>query len=268
MRDLLSDSEIFKMINSPLKEDWKGQGEIKLYYSIDAITRVFNVEVANSILISLIREYKSKNISQTYFQKALNAIEHFHFINNAINSNRSSGLDTMYSKIARDLKEAEDKNKKHKVIDEMINKIEEKTPSKSAFFSNFDERLYFTSKKSKQKLLVQYVLKKLEFKKNPNADLVDLSIEHIYPENPSIEISPLDAKFVENIGNLVLLDHKLNGDKRIGNKRFEQKKPIILAESHIVTTKKVFQDNNTWSENEINTRRNFLVDELYENVWK
>lgn len=165
MQDLLNDSEIFRMINSPLKDNWKEPGEIKIYYSLNAITRVFSVEVANSILISLIREYKSREISLVYFQKALNAIERFHFINNAINSNRSSGLDTMYSKIARDLKEAKGKHKKHKVIDEMIEKIKGKTPSKSEFDSNFDERLFFTSKRNKQKLLVQYVLKKLEFKR-------------------------------------------------------------------------------------------------------
>src|SRR5690606_28165090 len=133
------------------------------YLSINAITNVFGIEVANAMLISLIREYEHKNISQTYLVKALNTIEKFHFINNAICSNRSSGLDQFYSKSSRDLLNGDNKQSKHIVIDSLIKSLEEKLPNKDKFNLNFDSKLYYSSKSTKQRKLVYYVLNKIEF---------------------------------------------------------------------------------------------------------
>ena len=53
------------------------------------------------------------------------------------------------------------------------------------FELNFDSKLIYSSKDSKQKRLVQYVLNKIEAKShNNNILLNNISIEHIYPENP------------------------------------------------------------------------------------
>ena len=49
-------------ITNPNEDDWKGQNEYQIYLSINAITNVFGIEVANAMLISLIREYGQKNI--------------------------------------------------------------------------------------------------------------------------------------------------------------------------------------------------------------
>lgn len=266
MKDLFEDSRIFRMINAPSKEDWKEQKEIQLYYSINAISRVFGVEVANSILITLIRDYKNKLISRAYLTKAIQKIEQFHFINNAISSNRSSGLDKMYSKLSRDLNEAKTKSEKHRMINDMVIKLQEKIPSLENFASRFDEKLCFTQKNAKQKSLVQYALRKLEFKQNANADLLDISIEHIYPENPK-DFPKLSEAVVGNIGNLCILDAGLNSDARIGNSKYEIKKPVILAESHIGTTKRVFEANQSWGEKQIKKRRDKLIQELYTSVW-
>jgi len=263
---LLNDSEIFRKIYNPCKEDWRISQEISIYYSLDGIINVFNVDVANSIIISLIREYSNKLISLDYMQKGLKSIERFHFINNAICSNRSSGLDIMYSKIARDLKDAPDKHQKHIVIDYMRKKLNEKLPPIDIFEANFDEKLFYTSIQNKRKSLVRYALKKLEFSKNRNADLIDVSIEHIYPEKPKVK--ELENKIIGNLGNLVLLDRKLNSDERVGNKSFNIKKPIIIKESHIITTKSVFSQNNSWGKTEIEKRKKVLIKELYETIWQ
>ena len=265
--NLLADSRIYKKINNPQKSDWNENEEFQVFFSLNAIINVFNVEVSNSILLSLIREYDNSNISLKYLLKALNYIEKFHFINNAINSNRSSGLDTMYARMARDLSNALDRHAKHKIIDEMGEKLKDKLPSKEEFSAKFDEKLFYLSKQSKQKKLVKYALRKLEYKQNPNAELINVSIEHIYPEKPEKNSIKLNIESVGNIGNLVLLDKNLNSDTRIGNKLFEIKKPIILSESHIITTKNVFNSNNTWNEEKIKNRRDILISDLYESVW-
>lgn len=268
VNEMYSDSKIFKTIKQPMQSDWKGAGEYEMFLSLEAL-QIFNIEVVNSLLISLLREYKSRGISLAYFKKALKYIEKFHFINNAVSNQKSSGLDTMYSKIARDLFEADTKHKKHEIIDGMIDKLNSKLPKKDVFEAKFDERLYFSDQQTKQKKLVQYALKKLEYHaQNYNVDLKNMSLEHIYPENPdTAKWSKLSKpELFINIGNIVLLDQSINS--KIGNKEFKDKQSIIKDKSTLVTTKKVFEENDIWGDKEIEKRRQKLIDDLFENVWE
>lgn len=268
LKQILEDSIIYRKITNPNEDDWAGQNEYQIYLSINAITNVFGIEVSNAMLISLIREYENKGITQAYLVKALNAIEKFHFTNNAICSNRSSGLDQFYSKSSRELLNGKDKQSKHIVIDSIIKSLEGKLPKKEQFEVNFDAKLYYSSKSTKQRKLVFYVLNKIEFKKqNGNMKLHNMSIEHIYPESPKANVwKPLDEKHIINIGNLVLLDAGLNS--KIGNIDYQKKKAIILKESNIISTKETLSNNDEWSEAEITRRRNELVEFSFENIWK
>jgi|GEM_PF-839172 len=268
LKELLEDSTIYRKISIPNEENWSGKNEYQVYLSINAITNVFGIEVANAMLMSLIREYESKNISQKYFIKALNAIERFHFINNAICSNRSSGLDQYYSKSARNLLSGKDKHSKHAEIDLFIKSLEEKIPNKDEFISKFDSKLFFSSKSTKQKKLVYYVLNKIEFRmQKGNIQLHNMSIEHIYPENPKGDSwLSIDESHIINIGNLVLLDADLNS--KVGNIDYQRKKQIILRESKVISTTKVLNDYNTWSKDEIINRRSYLVEYTFDELWK
>jgi uncharacterized protein with ParB-like and HNH nuclease domain len=265
---LKSDSELFRKIISPKQYDWKKNDEFKVYLSLYAIIDVFNVEVANSILLSLLREYENSNISLKYLNKALNTIERYHFINNAISSNRSSGLDTMYAKFSRDLLLAKDKNAKHIAIDKMIDKLEDKVPSKNEFEANFNDKLYYLRVETKQKKLVQYCLNKIEYKaQNHNVDLISMSLEHIYPEKPDAKWTKLkDEHLIKNIGNLVLLDSGLNSE--VGNKEFKNKKDIIINKSTLISSKRIIEKKTEWGDNEILERRNSLIDILYKEIWE
>jgi len=262
VKNLLSNSKIYRQIIAPNFSDWKQEGEFKVYFSLNAI-QIFNIQVANSLLISLIREYTGKNISLKYLIKALSAIEKFHFINNAVIGGRSSGLDTMYSKISREIYLAQDKHSKHIVIDNMISKLKEKLPNKEQFESKIDSRLYFSSSNTKQKKLVQYVLKKIEYEKqNYNVELINISLEHIYPEKFDKYWSRIELKYIQSIGNLVLLDKNINSE--IGDKLYIDKKSVILDKSTLITTKEVFEKNEQWTIEEIKNRKSELVGILYE----
>jgi len=267
LKELLEDSIIYRQITNPSEEDWSGQNEYQIYLSINAITNVFGIEVANAMLISLVREYNKKNISQTYFVKTLNSIEKFHFINNAICSNRSSGLDQFYSKFSRDLLNSKDKQSKHIVIDSFTSSLNDKLPSREKFIVNFDTRLFYSSKSTKQKKIVNYVLSKIEFKKQlGNIKLINLSIEHIYPENPKANVwKPLEEKLIGNFANLVLLDTGLNS--KVGNIDYLKKKEIILKESKIISTKEVFEKFDNWSEEEILKRKEYLIEYIFNDIW-
>lgn len=267
LQQLLDDSFIYRKINTPSKEDWTGQNEYSIYFSIYAISEVFGIDVANAMLISLIREYQNKKISLYYITKALNSIEKFHFIHNAICSNRSSGLDQMYSKYSRELLNATNKQEKHLIIDKFIKNLEEKLPNKVKFEANFDSKLQYLSKNTKQKKLVSYILTKIELKKqNKNVELHNISIEHIYPEKSAGKWEAIEGKYISNIGNLVLLDAGLNS--KIGNITYPEKKSIIIEESTIISTKEIFEKYINWSSKEIEERRNFLVEYTYNDLWK
>ncbi len=263
LSNLHSDSENFNKIINPNPGDWKND-EFKIFFSINAITNVFGIEVSNPMLLSLIKAYKDKLISKAYFLKALNSIERYHFINNAIVSGRSSGLDKKYSKYARDILFAKNKQEKHKVIDDFIGSLV--PPNIDSFKAAFDDKLHYSSSHISQKKLVQYALQKLEYKLNPNCQLLNISIEHIHPQKSKDKSVPLEL--IGNIGNLVLLDRDLNSDSKVGNKSYDEKRKVILKYSTILTTKNVFKENKKWNSNKISSRKNALIDELYENVWK
>jgi len=267
LENLKNDSELFSEINFPKKQKWKEPNESKVFYSLTAITIVFNIEVANSILMGLLREYKAKEISLKYLNKALNTIEKYHFINNAISSNRSSGLDTMYARFSRNITYAKDKHHKHSEIDKMILKLNEKTPSFSEYDANIDEKLYYSSTDTKQKKLVQYVLNKIERKsQNDNIEIVNTSLEHIYPEKPNKDWNELNEKgLFKNIGNIVLLDSSINSE--IGNKKFSLKKDIIINKSTLVSTKEVFNNSSLWNDNKILNRRKKISTLMYQDIW-
>ena len=97
---------------------------------------------------------------------------------------------------------------------------------------------------------------------------MNTSIEHIYPENA--KESEWKEKFskiqIKNLANLTLLDSNLNS--KIGNKRFDLKKSIILKESNLVATKLIFSTCNKWDIEELNKRKEELYSLLYEEIWK
>jgi len=194
--DLLYDSILFNKIINPKKSDWN-KDEFPIFVSLNAIS-IFNVRVANAMILSILREYSKKNISLKYCEKALRSLEKFHFLNNAICSLRSSGLDTMYSSISRDLYNSEDKHTRHNCIDKMIKNLDDKKPDIEKVKANIDDKLYYSKENKqgeKQKKLVKYVLEKLEFSKHSSSiDYLDTSIEHIYPEKANITNWPISIK--------------------------------------------------------------------------
>lgn len=263
--ELKEDSKIYKTIIKPEPSDFS-KTDYDIYESINAITRVFKIEVANAFLLSLIREYKKNNISKKIAILALNSIEHFHFINNAICSKRSSGYDMLYAKYAQELFLQKTKQEKHEVIKKLVKDLLKRIPDEVDYNTSFDKRVYYTSEKTKQKSLVQYILSRMERRENKNAILIDISIEHIYPEKPDESWYTLsDSDNLMRIGNLALLDSGLNSE--IGNKSYSLKKKSILKKSKIVTTKKVFE-NAKWEEKDIIDRTQKICQYMYSEAWR
>lgn len=263
--ELKEDSTIYKTIIKPQEMDYN-KNDYDIYESIHAIINVFKIEVANSFLLSLLREYKKRNISKKMVAVALNSIEHLHFINNAICSKRSSGYDMLYAKYAQELYSQDTKEKKHDIIKKLVKDLQNRIPDQVDYNTSFEKRVYYTSKLTKQKSLVQYILTKIERKTNKNAILINISLEHIYPEKPDKEWYKLkDETNIKRIGNIVLLDCDLNAS--IGNKIFSKKKQFVQDKSKILTTKEIFEKDQ-WLEANITERTQEIIEYMYSEVWK
>lgn len=260
---LYVDSMIYVKIIKSEANNWNAN-EYEIYESLHAIVDVFGIEVTHPFLIALLRAYKEQKIAKKMLLKVLNCMEKFHFINNAICSNRSSGLDYFYSKQARSLTIALTKSDKHDILQRFMKEILKKFPTNQEFDSMFDLKLYYDSKHTKQKPLVQYVLNKIERRQNKNAILTNVSIEHIYPECPKTKKEE-DTKWIPNIGNLVLLDRDLNSE--IGNEGFKKKREKVLSKSNLLTTKDVFKRNEQWDYTNIEKRNQELKSLLYGPIW-
>jgi uncharacterized protein with ParB-like and HNH nuclease domain len=264
LKQMLEDSEIFKLINEPITTNFK-KTDFDIYESVHAIIKQFKIQVANSFLIALIREYRAGGISKKMCIKVLSVMERFHFINNAICSKRSSGIDLLYAKLAHDLYNAATKQDKHAIINRVCSDLLKKIADKSDFNASVDSKLYYTKSDEKQKELVKYVLIKLERKLNKHSIPISISIEHVYPETPQT-MTLADPNLVKNIGNLVLLEDDINS--KIGNDDYSKKKEYVKKNSKLLTAKKFFEAYDNWSDNEIRKRREELISEMYETMWR
>jgi hypothetical protein len=87
-------------------------------------------------------------------------------------------------------------------------------------------------------------------------------MEHIYPENPVDH--PIDDIYVGMIGNLILVDSKLN--ERLGNKKFNDKKQIFSKSS--VFLDEIIKDSTSWNEDKIFDRTDLIGEKLYNEVFR
>ena len=124
--------------------------------------------------------------------------------------------------------------------------------------------------------IARYYLRKLEqayritLELEPIKNPEKVNLEHVLPENPT-NLQKDWPSFDENlhktyyrrIGNLTLLDKKMNSD--IGNGPFEGKK-AVYKESELQITKKVAEYDD-WTPSEIETRQKELAKKALE-IWK
>lgn len=260
---LLQDSEIYRAIFEPEYRDWKKE-ELAIVRSLEALN-VFRVKLQVPAVLSILRCYLAGDIKQASANRALESIAKFHFVFTAVTSQRSSGgISQMYASTARRLHDAGDSQKKNDVLNEFRGKLRDRIPSQSEFNVNF-EQIIFTKSSSKQKRLVQYILVELHRMEKTGipVDYSQMTIEHIYPENPKYEKS-LAASVIGQIGNLILIDQDLND--KLANKSFKEKKNILTDKG--INLGETLKQAEDWNEDAIGQRTAELSKMAFEKVWK
>ena len=254
-------SDYYVSIVFPDSHQWSPEEKNSIEKSLKAL-RLFNVKQQNSMILSLIRAYREKKISLRALGKILWKIESFHFIFNAITSQRSSGsIAPLYSKFAQELSSTDNEDKIQSIINtNLLRKLKEKLPGFDEFEVNFMDLIY-TKNKQRDKKIIQYILEKF-MGENINALPVDYdsaSIEHLLPQSKG------DEAIVGNIGNLILVDKKTNAEK-LKDLDFGEKIEILKNRKYPIDS--YLSSASKWTEEEIKDRGKSMAHKAYHEIWR
>ncbi|SUA44592.1 Uncharacterized conserved protein [Neisseria zoodegmatis] len=268
VQEILKDSRIYSKISLPQKVDWEDKNipdKIKIFHHLHNIIKVFNIELSQPFLLSLLRSYEDNKVSLKFVLSSLNVLEKFFFVNNGVCANGLAGFNKIFPSYAIKLSKCNGKQDSHAILKEFQKYLNDKMPTIEDFRAKFNERVYYfkDTKKEKDisaKKFVHYCLEKLERKKQfGNVNFNNLSIEHLHP------VSKLNNEFTENIikkiGNLVLLDANINS--KIGNKEYICKRDYILKNNTLITTNETIQTHEQWEVLNIENRNTDLIEKLY-----
>lgn len=252
-------SDYYVSIVSPDNYQWSHEEKSSVQKSLKAL-RLFNVKQQTSMIISLIRAYRENKLTLRILRKILWKIECFHFIFNAITSQRSSGsIAPLYSKFAQELSNTDNQDKIQSINTNLVRKLKEKLPSFDEFEVNFMDLIY-TKNKQRDKKIIQYILEKL-IGENINGLPIDYnsaSIEHILPQSKG------DEAIVGNIGNLILVDKITNGEEL---KDFDFMKKIEILKDKKYPLDDHLLNASQWNENEIKERGKAMSHKAYYEIW-
>ncbi len=184
LNNLVSDAKLYRAAFEPSSRAWKPE-ERSVAESLRALN-VFRVVQPVPLLLSLLRAYDDKKLSLAQLRTILRDMENFHVQFTAITAQRTGGgTAKMYAATAEQMSKAKDKDACAVILKDFRSKMRDRVPEKGEFISNFQTVAYMSSS-TKQKALVQYLLRRFDEHWRDSAAPVDysqMSIEHIYPES-------------------------------------------------------------------------------------
>ena len=147
LSDLQDNSLYYLSMLSPSNLYWNKEEE-GIRKSLEALL-LFNVKQQSSMVLSLIRAYRTKKITLKMFKEVLEKIEKFHYIFNAITQQRSSGsIASHYSRQAIALTNVEEHHEIQSVLKKLITGLEDRVSSFNEFKTSFESVVY-TSRKTR-----------------------------------------------------------------------------------------------------------------------
>lgn len=223
----------------------------------------FKVKQQSSMVLALLRSWKKGNLNLRNLKTALTKIEYFHFVFNAVTSQRSSGMiSTIYSEHAIRLTKSNNVDEVQSVLSSLFRSLSKKLPSYEEFHVNFIESNYI-SNKTRSKNIIKYALSKQlgEAINCLNIDHDFLTLEHYISES-ELKNGGKES-VVGSIGNLLLIDDKTNSS--ILNNLDVKRKYKILSEL-IYPLEKTFIAEADWDEAKVKERTEKIAHVLYNSV--
>lgn len=255
--ELRSDAVLYRGITEPGSLALWNKATRDIQDSLLCISDTLNIQIANPLLLTVLRLYKAKLLKDGQVRELFSLVERYHFMYTTISAQPSSGgVGLMYAAHAREIANAQDSNARGICIMDFKKKIVSKVPSRDVFISKFKQLSY---QNQRQREVIRYTLWKIYQMRNSAVDVErsTTSIEHLMSQSGG-------SAYVHNIGNLLVVPVKFNGEV-LGDKPFDQKKALLIKygyalESEIAMTM-------AWTGAEIEQRTNRLAEYAYDTVW-
>ena len=239
-----------------------------------------------TFLICLVTLINDKNLKVNP-SKFLLLLENFLFQYFAIGNNPGNSVERLFSNISNELYETTKKEPKHVVKEQdrcfqintkRIIDVYSEYVNKDAFYESFLGLKY--SSRGKPYKINRYILEKYEYflweikgkvSNELEINFNNVNQEHLLPQNPQLwGFSKEDvSEYVNSIGNLFLIDIKLNrkmqNDVLIEKIKFLKKSKF---ESVNLLVKKFENEKFEWGKKEIDERTNSIADAAWNHIWK
>lgn len=191
-----------KVVKSSL-EDFDNKHQFQ--YIVDSLNNLsmnFNIEMSRIILMVLWKKYSDGLIGHNVLGSMVLFIEKYHFIYNAVCSQRTNKLDKIYSTNANLLDKANTKDECLEVIEEFKKQMKDKLPTCDSFCDNI-KNLKYSKEYLSTNLSTKYLLNEIEriYSSNNNFRRPDHSIEHIFGEQREQDL---------RYNNLLLIEASIN----------------------------------------------------------
>lgn len=246
--------ETYLSLTQPDQSNWTGEDKDNA-----KLLKMFSVRQPLALLMAA-----RENVPNG-FSKILRGIVNITFRYNVVSNLQAAEQERTYSRVAIGIS-----NGKLTTANEVLKELSTIYPNDEIFRANFSTKTFDTAT-SRNKQIVRYILAKVEAQGSSAPFAMpspEITVEHILPENPG-ENWPLfsDAdvnSFVYRIGNMILLEEKLN--QAAGNSSFEQKKPIF-EKSVYATPQELAKKEQSWAIKDIESRQKKLAN-LATTIWR
>ncbi|MGV0029154.1 DUF262 domain-containing protein [Phormidesmis priestleyi ANT.L61.2] len=254
--ELVSDAKIYVNTTSPVIEDFKQQEEKEIYRSLVAL-KIFTVKQQRPFILSLFKVREKGYLKLAELKEILSLLEKFHFLFTAVCSMRPSGIEGSYSKAARQLFEAKDRNSAKKVIAELKQQLVTRLPNRDIFKDKF-AKLKFLKGYTKHKKLIQYIFSYIESTKQTTKEFTpdSITLEHILSQSSGM------SDYVGGIGNLLPLGSGLN--EEAGNRKLIEKMDAYRKSRFMLTQEFAIANYTKWGKEEIEARTISLAEYCYD----
>lgn len=257
LNELEKASERYSLIVNPNEHQWPGIEKKAIYQCLRNLND-FGIKQVRTILLAIMEAYEKKTISNTEGVKTLQFLEYFHFVFNKICSMRSSSIERINSRFARQLNSCLNKQDGNCCLKEYRKDMSDLLPEYGPFEASFF-KLYYTQDKTDDKIAVQYILRKYEeyCSGSDELSIQSMTIEHVMPESTLMQEIGL-------VGNLLPLGQRLNssiGDADFCIKLREYRKSNFKSVQKFVDD---YSSLQTWGKTEINERTRILARSIYD----
>lgn len=257
MDELRSDAVLYRGITEPNSLSLWSKPTRDIEDSLLCISDILNIQIANPLLLSVLRLYKAKRLKDGQVREIFSLVERYHYMYTTISALPSSGgVSKMYAAHAREIANAADSNALGICIKDLKKKIASRVPSRDTFISKFKQLSY---QNQRQREVIRYTLWKIYKKMNPAVDVVrsTASIEHLMPQSGG-------SAAVHNIGNLLVVPVKFNGEI-LGDKPFATKKALLTDGGYALGPE--IATTTAWTDANIEQRTIKLAECAYDKVW-